>query len=353
MDRFPCAAPLVLLIVGQLVYADDPPTQAEVIIKTPGAPPRTVIVPRLSGTVGKQTSAPDKPVYDTKADAKEQIQTALRNARKENRRVLIQWGGNWCSWCLLLHKRFRTDPTLARELLYEYDVVHVDIGHVDKNMDLAKHYGADLKNHGVPFLTILDADGKALVNQPTDPFETHKDAKGGKNGHDPKKLLTFLKTYEATPRVAQVVLSAGLAQAGQTGRLVFLHFGAPWCGWCHRLDDWLAKPEIVALMGKDFVDVKIDNERMKGGKEIFARYNPDSKTGGIPWFVMLDADGKARANSTAAKGNVGFPATPEEIAHFVKMLKTCRRNLTDDDIAVLRRSLVPPAKSTARAGHGS
>ena len=41
-----------------------------------------------------------KPLYDESADAKQQIAAALAKAKRENRRVLIQWGGNWCSWCI-------------------------------------------------------------------------------------------------------------------------------------------------------------------------------------------------------------------------------------------------------------
>jgi thiol-disulfide isomerase/thioredoxin len=59
--------------------------------------------------------------------------------------VLIQWGANWCGWCHLLHEKFKSDPKLAHELMYEYDVVLIDIGKGDKNMDLAEGYGADLK----------------------------------------------------------------------------------------------------------------------------------------------------------------------------------------------------------------
>jgi hypothetical protein len=62
------------------------------------------------------------PVYDEKADAAVQIETALAAAKRENRRVLIQWGANWYPWCVLLHERFRTDKNLARILRYEYDV---------------------------------------------------------------------------------------------------------------------------------------------------------------------------------------------------------------------------------------
>jgi thioredoxin-related protein len=278
---------------------------------------------------------PDPGPYNEKADAKADVQAALKRAKKENRRVLLQWGGNWCSWCLLLHKKFTTDAGLRRKLLYEFVVVHIDIGRMDRNLDLVKQYRARL-GEGVPYLTILDADGEVLANQRTDPFE----AKGadGQKGHDAKKLLEFLTKHEAKPLVAEAVLKAGLAQAAKTDRLVFLHFGAPWCGWCHRLEAWMARPEIAALLGKEFVDVMIDIDRMEGGKAILQRYNTTGR-GGIPWFAFVDRQGKALATSDGPKGNIGHPYAEEEVAYFVQMLQTTRRHLSPQDIAQLEQSL--------------
>jgi thiol-disulfide isomerase/thioredoxin len=279
---------------------------------------------------------PEVKIYDEKADAKALIDGALASAKRENRRVLIQWGGNWCSWCLLLHNKFTTDRDLAKTLRYEYDVIHID----SKNEDLIKKYGADIEKHGVPFLTVLDADGKVLVNQETESFETKVD---GKNGHDPKKLQEFLDKHKAEPKKAADVLAAALAEAAKTDRKVFLHFGAPWCGWCLKLDAWLARADVAPVFGKDYVEVKIDQDRMAGAKEVFAKYHPDME-GGIPWFAILDAQGKAVATSDGPKGNIGFPAEPQEIEHFIKMLKSTRSKLTDDDVSALEKLLTPPAK---------
>jgi thioredoxin-related protein len=277
----------------------------------------------------------DKGPYNEKADAKADLQAALQRAKKDNRHVLIQWGGNWCSWCVLLHKKFTTDAELRRKLLYEYDVVAIDVGQLDKNLDLAKQYKAAL-SEGVPYLTILDGDGKVLANQRTDVFET-KDA-GGQNGHDAKKLLEFLTKHQAKPQIADKVLQAGLEQAAKTDRLVFLHFGAPWCGWCHRLEDWMALPDVTATLGKEFVDVKIDIDRMDGGKEVLQRYNKTGK-GGIPWFAFVDRQGKVLATSDGPKGNIGFPYEEHEIVYFVKMLETTRQHLSPQDIERLEKSL--------------
>jgi hypothetical protein len=132
---------------------------------------------------------------------------------------------------------------------------------------------------------------------------------------------------------------------------VFLHYGAPWCGWCAKLEKWLIRPEIAAIFGKDFVEVKIDIDRMQGGKDVQSRYRKSDK-GGIPWFAMLDAQGNALITSDGPKGNIGYPADDVEIGHFVKMLKTCQRRITDQEIDTLRDSLVSqmPGKAGAPGG---
>jgi len=295
------------------------------------------------GQVGEQAKQPAEAkkaisIYDEKADAKAQVAAAVATAKRENKRVLIQWGGNWCSWCILLHDRFKSDAALAKTLLYEYVVVHIDS---NNNAELAAKYGADFKKHGVPYLTVLDADGKVLTNDSTVPFETKID---DKNGHDARKLQEFLTTHVAAALKADEVLAAGFAEAAKSERMVFLHFGAPWCGWCRKLDAWLVRSDVEKVFCKDFVDVQIDIDRMQGGKEVMLRYRKSDK-GGIPWFVMLDAKGKALATSDAPEGNIGFPYTEAEIAYFVTMLNTCKRRLTDRDVAVLRESLIPPPKA--------
>lgn len=301
-------------------------------------------LPLSVALLAQEPVAPAKPVnptepavYDEAADARQQIALALAKAKQENQRVLIQWGANWCGWCKWLAATMKKDGKLRRELMYEYQVVHIDVGRFDKHMDVAKELGASWK--GIPYLTILDADGKPLTHADTEPFETK--VVDGKGGHDAAKLVEFLKQHEAKPLVAADVLAAALATAQKEQKRAFLHFGAPWCGWCHKLENWMARPEIAALLGKDFVDVKIDEDRMTGGKELKEAQmaTAGQKGGGIPWFVFLDGDGKQLAHSTGPTGNTGFPYQPDEVAHFVTMLQAVKKNLTDADIGFLQKSL--------------
>lgn len=304
---------------------------------TPSAP--ATPAPQPGAPAAQPATKPAKPAtYDEKADAKAQITSALAKAKKENRRVLVQWGANWCGWCHKLHGTFTGDAKTKRVLMYEYDLVLVDIGRFDKNMDLAASYGADLRASGVPFLTVLDAEGKAIANQETGVLELPASKEEPYPGHDAAKVVAFLEAHKAPYLEASAVLAAGMERAKKENKRVFLHFGAPWCGWCHRLEDWMARPEVAAILDKEFVDVKIDEDRMIGGKDVEKAQRGDVK-GGIPWFAFVDpASGEKIATSDGPKGNVGFPAQPEEIEHFMTMLKACKK-ITAEDAATLKKTL--------------
>jgi hypothetical protein len=99
----------------------------------------------------------------------------------------------------------------------------------------------------------------------------------------------------------------------------------------------MASPNVAPVLAKEFVSLKIEADRMVGGREILKRYQANE--GGIPWFVFLDGDGKAGVTSDGAKGNVGFPAAPHEIAYFRTMLERTKRTLTGADISALVASL--------------
>ena len=266
-------------------------------------------------TKRQETTRPT--IYDESADVRQVIAEAVARAKKNNRRVLVQWGANWCGWCHLLHGTFKENRTVARKLLYEYDLVLVDVGRFDKNIDLADKYGADLKGNGLPYLTVLDANGEAIANQETASLEKND---GGDAGHNPEKVMDFLTKHEAEPLVAESVLADGLRAAQKKDKVVFLHFGAPWCGWCHRLENWMALDIVEPVLAREFVDVKIDIDRMVGGKEIMAKYRK-APGGGIPWFAFVNGKGEIVATSDQGpNGNLGCPWTAEEIMAFRELL---------------------------------
>lgn len=100
----------------------------------------------------------------------------------------------------------------------------------------------------------------------------------------------------------------------------------------------MARPEVAKTLALDFVDLKIDVDRMTGGKELLAKIAGTDKAG-LPWFAFMGGDGKVIASSMGPDGNIGFPAADAEIAHFESMLKKVHKSMCDGDIQELGESL--------------
>jgi thiol-disulfide isomerase/thioredoxin len=270
------------------------------------------------------------PIYDEKADARAQIAAALEVARRDHKRVLVKFGGNWCGWCFKLHDVFHNDPEVAPLIRNEYVVVLVDS---NTNADLLRSYGQDNEKHGFPFLTVLDADGQVLVNQNT------ADLEDGPR-HDPAKVRAFLAQWQAERPSAEAAWQAALEEARREDKLVLLYASAPWCGWCHRLADLLA--ELDPLLSRDYVPLKVDTERMQGGADLVARLRPQDSQG-IPWMAIAKPDGRVLITSDGPNGNIGRPASPEEAAHFMAMLGATERRLSEEDLAQIAQAIQLPA----------
>lgn len=269
------------------------------------------------------------PIYDEHADARAQIAAALEVARRDHKRVLLKFGGNWCGWCFKLHDVFHYDPEVASLIRNEYVVVMVDS---NTNADLLRSYGQDNEKHGFPFLTVLDADGQVLVNQNT------ADLEDGPR-HDPAKVRALLEKWQAERPSAEAAWQAALEQARSKDKLVLLYASAPWCGWCHRLADLLAK--LDPLLSRDYVPLKIDTERMQAGADLVARLRPQDSQG-IPWMAIATPDGRVLITSDGPNGNIGCPAAPEEAAHFMAMLGATERRLSDEDLIQIGQEIRPP-----------
>jgi thioredoxin 1 len=119
-------------------------------------------------TVGTALSA-TRDIYPDPAQAKPELAAALKQAAATHKRVLVDFGGNWCGDCQVLDIYFH-NPENRPILDANYVLVHVNVGRYDANLDLAKRYGIRLEK-GVPALVVLSDTGKVLYSQKSGEFE--------------------------------------------------------------------------------------------------------------------------------------------------------------------------------------
>jgi hypothetical protein len=141
---------------------------------------------------------------------------------------------------------------------------------------------------------------------------------------------------EKTGPPADELLAAGLAQAKNEDKRVFLIFGSPSCGWCRYLDKYHAVPEVKKLVGKHFVLVKVDVVANPGGEKMYKQYGTDR---GVPAWTILAPNAKVLADSGDGRANVGFPYEDKEIEHYEKAVRAAAPKLSDADVELLVKEL--------------
>jgi thioredoxin 1 len=130
---------------------------------------RTFLAGLAVALISLSASAQEKVIYPNTPDAKPEIRAALVKARQEHKRVILDFGGNWCPDCHVLDTYFHQAPN-DKLLADNYILVDVNIGRYDMNTDVAQKYGVPLKK-GVPAVAVLSPDGKVVYAQATGEFE--------------------------------------------------------------------------------------------------------------------------------------------------------------------------------------
>ena len=137
-------------------------------------------------------SALADPLYPSPSNARSDVDSALARAASSHKRVLIDFGANWCTDCKVLEENFRK-PENAELLSAHFVLVHVNVGDsgIDHNVDLAQRYGVPL-DKGVPALAVLEGDGHVVFSQKNGEFEAMRRM-------DPRSVNEFLTHWSASP----------------------------------------------------------------------------------------------------------------------------------------------------------
>jgi hypothetical protein len=155
---------------------------------------------------------------------------------------------------------------------------------------------------------------------------------------------------DETPSAASV-LKETFARAKSENKVALIAFHASWCGWCHKMDAVMKRPEVKAVVDKYFVVTWLtvqeaqDKKSLEnpGGAEVLAANGGERQ--GIPYFYFADpVTGKTLVTSKRPKneadpndrgGNIGCPAEPFEISYFLEMVKKAVPKVSKSELAAL------------------
>jgi len=139
---------------------------------------------------------PDR--FDPARDAAADVALAVERAKASGRRVLVDVGGEWCSWCHTMDRFFQRDAQAARLRDAGFVWVKVNYSPQNRNEALLSRWP---RIRGYPHLFVLDADGTLLHSQDTSMLEAG-------NGYDHDRFVAFLTRWStAKPRATSGTVS--------------------------------------------------------------------------------------------------------------------------------------------------
>lgn len=130
-------------------------------------------------------------VFDPTRDSAKDLAAAEAVAKTQHKNILLDVGGNWCPWCIVLDRTLHQDPQLSSAIESTFVVVHVNWSRENQNQAFLSRFP---KVSGYPYFFVLSESGKLLQAQPTDALEAdHK----LNNGYNHQAILDFISRWHA------------------------------------------------------------------------------------------------------------------------------------------------------------
>lgn len=99
--------------------------------------------------------------YDPKRNAFDDGRAALELAKKSNRRVMIEVGGDWCSYCHILDRFIKSNPDVENLLYETFVILKVNYSDENRNEEFLANFG---RIPGYPHLFITENNGKVIYS---------------------------------------------------------------------------------------------------------------------------------------------------------------------------------------------
>jgi thioredoxin-related protein len=148
---------------------------------------KALIVLILTLSISNVHGQDSKNLYDPSLDGMTQIKEAIGKADKEGKHVLIQYGGNWCSWCKKFDAFCKADTTITGIITKNYFPVKLNYDPVNKN-NASNIYLGNPARFGFPVLIIVDGKGKVIHIQDSGLLEEGP-------GYSKEKVTRFFRQW--------------------------------------------------------------------------------------------------------------------------------------------------------------
>jgi len=267
------------------------------------------------------------------AATKQSLADALAAARTSNHRLLVMYEGSWCTLCAEVHDAAMSDPDVPNLVHSGYEVAQVtveDFAALSQFASQTLHAKLDKAN---PLLiSVLDKDGAALTSFTAARFLDNGHASAAKIK---AQLSEWLVGAPATEIYRTALASLPDGKAG------WVEFRADWCGWCKKMEKFFQASDAAPVLAKYYSVISIDTEKNSGADGVAKSLGAPKgvEGGGIPWFAVVDARGKVLATSEGPKGNIGYPDSDVEVAHFMSVMKTTAKGITPGELSTIANTI--------------
>lgn len=127
-------------------------------------------------------------VYDDTRDPFKDATDALTLAKNTNRNVLIEIGGNWCTWCHKMDAFLEKNPDIYQALHNNYVLLKINVSDSNENDAFMKGLPPVL---GYPHMYVSTSTGKMVLSKDTAELQENGE-------YSREQWLTFIKEWQVT-----------------------------------------------------------------------------------------------------------------------------------------------------------
>jgi thioredoxin-related protein len=128
-------------------------------------------------------------VYDEKSDPFQDANAAIKLAKETERNILIEIGGNWCSWCKKMDAFLAKNPEVYQKLHDEFVLLKVSVSDSNENEAFMKSLPPVL---GYPHMYVSTSSGKMILSKDTAELLSG-------DQYSKKQWLDFLNKWQSSP----------------------------------------------------------------------------------------------------------------------------------------------------------